>query len=191
MKALHSILAGLALVLATSQVATAQRAPQARLAAGARVGAPMGVSAKAFITDAIAFEFNATVRQPSAYKETSINGGLFFYMDAGLNTPMLRDVLFYGGAGVGRSYYTYDADFMASRVHYTNPETGAVYQPAYAPMSLNYKAYIGAQYLPKNLPLEFTLDFGPTITPGKVVHSIGGHVSLGARYVVFRQKTKA
>ena len=191
MKGLHTILAGLALVLATSQVATAQ---QVRLAAGARVGTPMGLSAKAFLTDAIAFEFNATVRQPSEYRETNINGGLFFYMtDHGFSGPAWRQISLYGGLGLGRSYYKYDADFLANLEEQSGigGEGQEITRKAYyAPMSLNYKAYIGAQYLPQNLPLEFTLDFGPSITTGKVVHSLGGHVSLGARYILWRQRAK-
>ncbi len=188
MKALHTALFGLTLLFATAQVASAQ---QARVAVGARVGTPVGVSAKAFLTEAIAFEFNATVRQPSEYRETNINGGLFFYMsDHGFTAPAWRQVSLYGGLGLGRSYFTYDKDFIAGLTAVTNDQTGSTAMPRYADMSLNYKAFIGAQYLPTNLPLEFTFDFGPSITPGRVVHSLGAHVSLGVRYVVSRQKAQ-
>ncbi len=201
MKALHTTVIGLALVFATAQVATAQVATeatgtrqQARVAVGARIGSPMGVSGKAFLTENIAFELNGTVRNPAEYREVSINGGLFFYMtDHGFNSPMWRGVSLYGGLGLGRSYFKYDPDFLANQeeITGTNREgTIITVKPTYAPMSTSYKAYIGAQYLPKNLPLEFTLDFGPSITTGKVPNAIGGHASLGVRYIVFRQKAQ-
>lgn len=189
MKATTTLLAALALLLATSQVAVAQ---QARAAVGVRAGSLSGVSAKAFVTENIAFELNAGFGKSAEYTEKNINGGLFFYLtDHGFTSPMWRNISLYGGLGLGRSYFTYDQDWLAGIKTQTGTgEEGELItrKATYDDMSLNFKAYIGAQYLLPNLPLEITADLGPNILPGRTVRAIGGHASLGVRYILLRQQ---
>ena len=181
----------LAAVLTAATVSTAS-AQQARAAVGIRAGFPAGVSGKLFVTKNIAFEVTGGVRSFDGYSTRNVGGGLFFYMDDhGMNKGHMKYVSFYGGAGIGRSYYKYDQAFLDG----IEEQTGADFEgriitrkATFDDFSTNFKAYVGVQYLFPNAPIELTLDVGPNIHTGKVDNPIGGHAALGARYVLFRQK---
>ena len=187
MKLFHSLAAA---VLLTAAASTAS-AQQVRYAAGVRAGAPAGVTAKAFVTDNIAVEVIGGMRNNADFRTVNVSGGLFFYLeDHGFVSPLLQKITFYAGAGIGRSYFKYSEEFLANRevLTGTDAENQVVTRRAnYADMSLNYKAYIGAQYLLPNAPLEITVDAGPSILPGKVVNPLGGHAAVSVRYIIKRQ----
>ena len=183
----------LAVLLTAASVTTlsAQQA-QVRAAVGIRAGFPTGVSAKGFITENIAVEVNGGVRAYDGYNTRNFGGGLFFYMnDLGMTGAFARNLSIYGGAGVGRSYYTYEQSFLDGIQEQTGTsEDGDVItrRATFDEFSTNFKAYIGVQYLLPNAPVELTFDLGPNIHTGMVDNAIGGHVALGARYVLLRQK---
>ena len=183
-----------ALVVAAASSTTAA-AQQVRLAAGVRAGAPYGVSAKAFVTRDIAVELNATRWDNGDFGQTSISGGLFFYLDDhGFASPLLRKIKFYGGASAGRTYYKYSQAFLDARVPQSGQgEKGGLIEGNvvdYAPFSVNLRGYLGAQYLLPNAPIEITVDLGPSISTGAIPNPIGGHASVGVRYVLLRQGGK-
>lgn len=189
MKRLTTLALGLLLV---ASAATTLSAQQARVAVGVRAGLPAGVSAKAFLNETIAFELNAGLRNYDGYSATNVGGAMFFYMsDHGMNKGFMKNVSLYGGLGLGRSYFDFEQDFIDNIKEQTGTnEDGEVItkKASYDDFSSNMKAYLGAQYLFPNAPIELTLDFGPDIHIGKVANPIGGHASIGVRYVVCRQK---
>ena len=183
-------LAAVAMILAAA--ATTSFAQQVRFAAGVRAGAPYGISAKAFATDDIAVELNATRWSNSDFAQTNIAGALFFYLDDhGFASPALRKVKFYGGLGAGRTYYKYSQAFLDAREPQSGlGEKGYVIEGNivdYADFSVNLRGYLGVQYLVPNAPLEITVDLGPSISTGAIPNPIGGHASVGVRYVLLRQ----
>ena len=188
MKIINSLTAALLLTVAAASTSFAQ---QARYAVGVRAGAPAGVTAKAFFTDNIAVELIGGMRNNSDFRTVNVSGGLFFYLeDHGFVSPFLQKITFYAGAGIGRSYFKYSEEFLANRVELTGTTEDnlpVTRKANYADMSLNYKAYIGAQYLFPNAPLELTVDAGPSILPGKVVNPLGGHAAVSIRYIIKRQ----
>ena len=180
------------LVTAASVTTLSAQQAQLRAAAGIRAGFPSGISVKGFITENIAVEVTGGVRSFEGYNTRNIGGGLFFYMnDHGMNGAFGRSLSLYAGAGLGRSYYTYEQSFIDNIREQTGTnEDGQLItrKASFDDFSTNFKAYLGAQYLFPNAPIELTLDVGPNIHTGKVDNPIGVHGALGARYVLFRQK---
>lgn len=189
MKRLTTLALGLLLVAFATTTLTAQ---QARVAVGVRAGLPTAVSAKAFVTETIAVELNGGIRGYKGFSTTNIGGALFFYLsDHGMNKGFMKQVSFYGGLGLGRSYYKYDQAFTDGIEEQSGRNIEGEWITStvtYDAASTNMKAYIGAQYLLPNSPFELTVDFGPDIHIGKIPNSIGGHASVGVRYILLRQK---
>ena len=185
-------LAAAALIAAAAVTTTFAQQAQARFAVGVRAGAPYGVTAKAFATNDIAVEVNATRWDNGDFAQTNVSGAIFFYLDDhGFVSPFLKKIKFYGGLGGGRTYYTYSQAFLDARVPQSGiGEKGNVVEGnivTYDDFSMNLRGYIGAQYLLPNLPLEITVDLGPSISTGSIPNPIGGHASVGIRYVLLRQ----
>ena len=187
------LITSLAVVLTAASVSSssAQQA-QLRAAAGIRAGFPTGISVKGFLTENIAIEVNGGVRGFDGYNTRNIGGGLFFYMnDLGMTGAFGRNLSIYGGAGLGRSYYTYDQAFLDGVKEQTGTdEDGNVItrKANFDDLSTNFKGYVGIQYLFPNAPIELSFDIGPDLHTGSVDNAIGGHAAIGARYIILRQK---
>ncbi|MEM9991046.1 MAG: hypothetical protein AAF738_04730 [Bacteroidota bacterium] len=134
-------------------------------AIGARLGSPISVSYKYFLSEKSAVEGYVGFRSiSSSARWLSVNGAYL------VHNP-LDDVLdglqwyFGGGAGV----YFYSSDFLDSSSTF-----------------LGIQGYVGLDYTLQNVPVNVTLDWSPTLFIGDgFLNGFGsGYYAAGVRYIL-------
>ena len=114
-------------------------------AIGLRVGYPLSISYKKNTSDTKAYEIFGGIRPFTGYNELRLNGALQIHSDIG-DSGYFR---WYYGAGAGVAMYTFPSNSSRSG--------GA---------SLTLSGYLGLELTLKELPVNLTLDWVPTLYVG-------------------------
>jgi hypothetical protein len=136
-------------------------------AIGLRLGYPLSVSYKSFISTTDAIEVYAGFRGYRRYNWVSINGAYQRHE----RISEVNGLEWYYGGGVGLQFWNYDFD-----------ERGST--------TLSLAGYLGLQYTFPDSPISLSLDWIPRIFVGTIRTRFekfgGGYGGLGVRYVLGR-----
>ena len=144
---------------ALSQESKAQSFDQA---IGARLGYPLSISYKKFISESDAIEAYAGTRGYVGYRW--VNASVAYQRHAELGTPGLD---WYWGVGASAFFYSFD--FVS--------DTGN--------LGLGAQGYLGLQYTFDEAPVNVSLDWVPTVFLTGYLSGAGlGYGSLAVRYVL-------
>ena len=135
-------------------------------AVGLRLGYPTSVTLKHFLTEENAVEVYAGTRGWSTYRWFHIAGAYQFHKEI----PDIDNLQYYFGAGASVFFWSYDFDRTSD----------------FSTTSVGVQGYIGLDYKIKDIPLNLTLDWIPTIYLGSAFSSgfAGGFGTLGVRYII-------
>lgn len=145
---------------------TTQAQQNYQSAVGARLGSPLSASYKTFLNESNAVEIYAGARWRSTYSWFSIAGAYQIHKPIqevdGLN--------WYFGGGAAVLFYSFDTDFTGDRGTST---------------TLGLQGYLGLDYTFRDVPINLTLDWVPTILLSGFDSGFGpGFGSLGVRYIL-------
>lgn len=165
--AFRSLFVALVLVL----TASALRAQPYDRAVGLRVGYPLAVSYKQYISSDGAFEVYGGVRTNSSFQRLVVSGAYQQHYSFGLDAE-LAPLSWYWGAGASMYFYNYD-DRLVDRNDYANVAAGI-------------NGYLGLEYAFTAVPIVLTLDWVPSIILGNAFRGgfRGEHSGLGVRYIL-------
>lgn len=135
-------------------------------AIGLRLGYPLSVSYKQYISESNAFEIYGGFRSFAGYTQMNASAAYLIHNDIdsvdGLN--------WYYGFGAGAYFYSYDSSVTSS-----------------SSIALAASGYIGLEYTFADIPLSLTLDWVPTFVIGGNYAGFSPQTgSLGVRYVLAR-----
>jgi hypothetical protein len=138
-------------------------------AIGARLGSPLALSYKKFISESGAIELYGAYRGYSGYSWFSINGAYQVHNDF----PNLDNLQWYIGGGAGVYFFNFGNAFVNDN---------------YATTRIALQGYLGLEYTFDDVPLSISADWIPTIFLNKGYgNSFGsGYAGLGVRYVLGR-----
>lgn len=139
-------------------------------AAGLRLGSPVGVSIKKFITDSGALEGYGGLRIYPGGSVLSLHAAYLVHKDL---TEDIDNLQWYFGGGAGFFLDTFGNNSASN---------------------LGFQGYIGASYTLSDAPINISLDWVPTITLGNGIGGLSngfgsGFYSLGVRYILSGQGT--
>ena len=135
-------------------------------AIGVRAGYPLSISYKKNTSEDKALEFFGGIRPYSGYNEIRLNAALQYHNPIG-DSDRFR---WYYGAGAGVAIYSFE-----------NPVTNG------GGASVTVSGYLGLELTFDELPLNFTLDWVPTMYFGGYGGGFGGgYGALAIRYVLQR-----
>lgn len=133
-------------------------------AIGLRVGYPLSITYKKNTSDTRAYEIFGGIRPFTGYNELRISGAVQIHSD--LNDS--GNFRWYYGVGGGAAVYNFDGN-----------------SPINSGTSLTISGYLGLEFTLQDLPLNFTLDWVPTIYIGGFGRGFGGgYGALAIRYVL-------
>ena len=161
-KAVLLIVLGLGIL--ASQEASAQ---DYHNAIGLRLGYPLAVSYKHYLSEKNAFEIYAGTRGFSSYRWTNVSAAYQIHNPLGSS-----GLKWYFGAGATVLFYSFGDGFIGTSESST---------------AIGVQGYLGLEYTLGDTPLNFTLDWVPTYLftgYGNGFGADGG--SLGVRYVLGR-----
>ena len=166
----------LLLTLAALLLAAAAPAQSFENALGVRFGYPWSVSFKHFLDDANAVEAYVGTRGYGGFRggATSLSAAYLHHEDLDLDGD-LSPLRWYYGAGASVRFWNYrDGDFRRRN--------------DYSATTLGVSGYLGLQYAFRDVPIELTLDWVPTLHLGRTyINAFGaGQGGLGARYILGR-----
>ncbi|MEM8526754.1 MAG: hypothetical protein AAGG68_19090 [Bacteroidota bacterium] len=146
-------------------LSTSVSAQKYKSAIGARLGYPLSVSYKTFISDSDALEVYAGFRGFSTSRWVSVSGA---YQRHGELDDVLEGLSWYFGGGASVYFWSYD------------------FGGDFANTSFGIQGYLGVDYKFSETPLNLTLDWIPSIFIGNGFTRGfgGGYGSLGVRYVL-------
>lgn len=135
-------------------------------AIGARLGYPVSVSYKKFVSGSDAFEVYAGFRNFSTYNWFNISGAYQIHADLG-DTEGLQ---WYYGFGASVFVWSFDTSFLGDN------STGTTF---------GLQGYLGLDYAFSEAPLSITLDWVPTFFLNGFGSGLGGgYGALGVRYIL-------
>ncbi len=126
-------------------------------AVGARLGSPLSLSYKTFISTTDAVEVYAGLRPYRKYGSFSLNGAYQIHADL----SEVDGLQWYYGAGAGFQVWSY-----------RNYDRGS--------STFSLSGYLGLEYLIPDFPLSVTLDWVPTLFVGR--HRVPGFNRFGPGY---------
>lgn len=138
-------------------------------AIGLRLGYPLAVSYKTFISESSAIEAYVGYRGYSFYNYISVNGAYQIHKDI----SSVDGLQWYFGAGAGVQLYSYDAF-----------DEGSTF--------ITINGYLGLQYTFPDTPISVTADWVPGFAFGEGLGGFGGsgfgggRGGLGVRYILSR-----
>ncbi|PPK85152.1 hypothetical protein CLV84_2044 [Neolewinella xylanilytica] len=137
-------------------------------ALGVRLGSPLSVSYKNFLSRTSALEVYAGIRNYGEYGWFSINGAYQVHTDI----AQVYGLQWYYGGGAGLQFWNYDRTVENS-------------------VTLGLSGYLGLQYTFYGAPVTLSLDWVPTLFVGRKldddIRAFGaGHGALAVRYILFR-----
>ncbi|WP_116127877.1 hypothetical protein [Lewinella sp. IMCC34183] len=137
-------------------------------AAGLRLGYPLSLSYKTFVSETAAIEAYAGFRGYSGASWISINAAYQIHADI----SDVEGLQYYYGGGVGAQFWTFD--FVES-----------------SNTTFSLAGYVGLQYTFPDTPISVSLDWVPTYFIGSSNYYSyssfgGGYGGLGVRYVLGR-----
>lgn len=137
-------------------------------AVGARLGYPLSLSYKTFISENNAVEVFAGTRGFSGYRWISLSGA--YQIHKPLSVANTEGLNFYYGAGASVYFWSFDSDLIDD-----------------ATTTVGLQGYLGLDYSLKNTPINITVDWIPTFFIGGFGAGFGaGYGSLGVRYILSR-----
>ncbi|MBI1224899.1 MAG: hypothetical protein GC192_06645 [Bacteroidetes bacterium] len=138
-------------------------------AIGARLGYPLALSYKKFISDAGAIELYGAYRGYTYYNWFSVNGAYQYHQDF----PNVPNLQWYVGAGAGVYFFSYDDGYFNTN---------------YASTRVAVQGYLGLEYTFEEVPISISADWIPTIFLNKGYGNAfgSGYAGLGVRYVIGR-----
>ena len=136
-------------------------------AIGARLGYPLSVSAKKYISDQGAIEGYLGFRGFSTYNWVSLSGAYLHHDD--LEIDELPNLSWYFGGGASAYFWRYRSSFIS--------DSGGT--------SFGLQGYLGLEYTFEDVPLNLTIDWIPSLFFNGFFSGFGGgYGSLGVRYVL-------
>ncbi len=151
------------LTAATSQL----QAQDYNTAIGARLGYPLSVSVKHFITESNAIEGYVGTRWYKKYRWTNVSGAYLVHF------PLegVDDLKWYLGAGASLYLWGFDTGFADNSRR----------------TSVGIQGYLGLEYTFSDTPISLSLDWVPTIFVNGYGSGFGGgYGSFAVRYVLTR-----
>lgn len=148
---------------------TEMQAQDYKSAAGLRLGYPLALSYKTFISESSALEAYVGYRGFSFYNYISVNGAYQIHKDI----SAIDGLQWYFGGGAGVQLYSYDGFDEGST-------------------SVTINGYLGLQYTFADTPISVTADWVPGFAIGDGLGGFGGsgfgggRGGLGVRYVLSR-----
>ncbi len=138
-------------------------------AIGARLGYPLALSYKKFISESGAIELYGAYRGYSGYSWFSINGAYQVHKDF----PGVENLQWYLGGGAGVYFWNFGNTFI---------------NDDYATTRIALQGYLGLEYTFDEVPLSISADWIPTIflNDGFGDRFGSGFAGLGVRYVIGR-----
>ncbi len=134
-------------------------------AAGLRLGYPLSVSVKHFITSSSALEAYVGTRGYSGFRWTNISGAYQIHKDL----EGVDGLQYYFGAGASVYFWSFE------------------YFETYATTTFGLQGYAGLEYTFDGTPISVTVDWVPTVFFSGYYSGFGaGYGSLGARYTFAR-----
>ena len=131
-------------------------------AIGARLGYPVSISYKKFVSESAAFEAYAGTRGYIGYRW--VNASVAYQKHTPIEVPGLE---WYWGVGASAYFYTFE---------FIN-DTGS--------LGLGAQGYLGLQYTFDDVPVNVSLDWVPTVFLTGYISGAGlGYGSLAVRYVL-------
>ncbi len=135
-------------------------------AIGVRLGYPLSVSYKTFISETNALEVYAGFRGFTGYSWFSLNAAYQIHNDI----SSVEGLQWYYGVGAGILFFNFDNNFFNDNSSNT---------------SFSVQGYLGLDYKFVNAPINLTLDWVPTYFINGFGSGFGaGYGSLGVRYVL-------
>lgn len=136
------------------------------LGLGLRLGSPLSISAKKFVSEKSAFEVYAGFRNYVGFNWMNISAAYL------LHNPIdaVDGLKYYYGVGGSMYIYSYDVGFGSD----------------FADTGFGVQGYLGLEYVFSDIPLSVTADWIPTIFIGNgfLGGFGGGYGSLGVRYSI-------
>lgn len=134
-------------------------------AIGLRLGYPASVTLKHFLDDSHAVEVYAGTRGWSTYRWYHVAGAYQFHKEI----EDLDGLRYYFGGGASVFFWNYDFE-----------------RAGLSSTSLGIQGYVGLDYTFKDLPINLTLDWIPTLYLGDAFTTgfAGGFGTLGVRYII-------
>ncbi|MCU0345595.1 MAG: hypothetical protein MUC59_01545 [Saprospiraceae bacterium] len=137
-------------------------------AIGARLGSPLALSYKKFISEGNAIELYGAFRSYSRYSWFSVNGAYQVHRDF----PNVDNLQWYFGAGAGIFFWNFDNDLFIG-----GDEPSST--------TLAIQGYLGLEYTFDEIPLSLSVDWVPTYFLNSYSDGFGsGYGALAARYVL-------
>ncbi len=138
------------------------------LGVGLRLGSPLAVSLKKFVSEKSAFEVYAGFRGNSIYNWISLSGAYLVHT----SIDDIEGLGYYIGGGASVYIYSYDDGFF--------------FDDTYSTTAFGIQGYAGLEYTFADLPLSITADWIPTLFIGNgYIGGFGaGYGTLGVRYVI-------
>ena len=138
-------------------------------AIGARLGSPLALSYKKFISEGNAIELYGAFRNFSNYNWFSINGAYQVHRDF----PNVENLQWYLGGGAGLFFWSFDDGIFGPGVDEPSSTTVAI------------SGYLGLEYTFDDVPLSLSVDWVPTFfLSGYDDGFSAGYGALAARYVI-------
>ena len=140
-------------------------------AVGARLGFPLSISYKKYISETGALEFYGGTRGVNGafntgYRWWSINGA--YQVHKPLNLGELEGLDYYFGGGASIFFWTFDEGFGDD----------------FSTVNVVVQGYLGLSYTFEDTPINITLDWVPTYFVGGFLSGVGaGFGGVGIRYV--------
>jgi hypothetical protein len=149
-----------------------------RNAIGLDLGSPSGISYKHFISDKQAIELTGGTYgyryrfSDSGYRWYHLSAAFLIHEPLNIDIDGLESLKWYYGGGGSVYFWTW-------RNRY--------YDDRYASTSFGVQGYIGLEYTFDDIPLNLTIDWGPSIFINGFHSGFGlGYGSVGVRYVLNR-----
>ncbi len=137
-------------------------------AIGLRLGSPVALSYKKFISNSSALEFYGAYRGYNYYSWFSLNGAYQVHKDI----PSVDNLQWYVGGGAGVYFWNYDNRFVGDNSSNT---------------SFALQGYLGLEYTFDEVPISLSADWVPTFfLTGYGNGFSGGYGALSVRYVLGR-----
>lgn len=145
---------------------------QYRTAVGLRLGSPLSLSVKHFISDPVALEAYVGTRGYSFYRWTNVSAAVQIHKPLDLGGDF-EGLSYYYGVGASVFFWNYNDGFFYGTAGTTN---------------FGVQGYLGIDYALGDLPLNLSLDWIPTFFVGNAFLSGfgAGYGSLGVRYILGR-----
>lgn len=157
------------LFLASMFIVKDVQAQEFSSAIGARLGYPLSVSYKTFISESSAIELIGGTRGFSGYRWFTVAGA--YQVHNALDLGDLDGLNWYYGAGAAMYFWNFDATFG----------------DAGSNTSIGLQGYLGLSYTFDDNPINISVDWVPTFFLNGFGNGFaGGYGSFGIRYVIGR-----